>query len=258
MPDVRTCEGNGVYIPPDSNCDDCSAVSDQLDNVLTELDAVEAELDNKVDKVAGKGLSANDYTNADKNKLAGIEAGAQKNVTYTGFSGKPTGDQTPGFGDSFVVQQIKQNGVGQVSGTDRYVTIPSATATTSAPGLMSASDKSKLNGIASGAEANRVYNPVTGKPTGNQTPGFGDTVTISQVSQNSAGQVSVTDRTVKIPDATATTLTPGLMSAADKAKLTELENRLAAIETLIGNKTNTVMSMTDANNQEVSVTVLAE
>jgi hypothetical protein len=33
----------------------------------------------KVDKVPGKGLSTNDYTNAEKNKLSGIEAGAQKN-----------------------------------------------------------------------------------------------------------------------------------------------------------------------------------
>lgn len=35
---------------------------------------------NKVDKVSGKGLSTNDYTNAEKTKLAGIADGAQKNV----------------------------------------------------------------------------------------------------------------------------------------------------------------------------------
>lgn len=34
----------------------------------------------KVDKVTGKGLSTNDYTTTEKNKLGGIEAGAQKNV----------------------------------------------------------------------------------------------------------------------------------------------------------------------------------
>ncbi len=34
----------------------------------------------KVDNVPGKNLSTNDYTNADKDKLSGIEAGAQKNV----------------------------------------------------------------------------------------------------------------------------------------------------------------------------------
>lgn len=35
---------------------------------------------NKVDKVLGKGLSENDYTNAEQTKLAGIEAGAEVNV----------------------------------------------------------------------------------------------------------------------------------------------------------------------------------
>jgi hypothetical protein len=35
---------------------------------------------NKVDKVAGKGLSENDFTDADKSKLDGIEAGAQVNI----------------------------------------------------------------------------------------------------------------------------------------------------------------------------------
>jgi len=35
---------------------------------------------NKVDKVSGKGLSTNDYTTTEKNKLAGIAAGAEVNV----------------------------------------------------------------------------------------------------------------------------------------------------------------------------------
>lgn len=43
-----------------------------------ELDAVNAA---KVDKVAGKGLSTEDYTTAEKNKLAGIASGATANAT---------------------------------------------------------------------------------------------------------------------------------------------------------------------------------
>lgn len=39
-----------------------------------------AAVGNKVDKVEGKGLSTNDYTTAEKNKLGGIAAGAQVNV----------------------------------------------------------------------------------------------------------------------------------------------------------------------------------
>ena len=38
------------------------------------------KVSNKVDKVDGKGLSTNDYTNAEKTKLAGIADGAQRNV----------------------------------------------------------------------------------------------------------------------------------------------------------------------------------
>lgn len=41
---------------------------------------VEGLLDDKVDKVSGKGLSTNDYTTAEKNKLAGVAAGAEVNV----------------------------------------------------------------------------------------------------------------------------------------------------------------------------------
>lgn len=40
-------------------------------------------LDGKVDTVPGKGLSENDYTDADKAKLDGIEAGAEVNVIET-------------------------------------------------------------------------------------------------------------------------------------------------------------------------------
>lgn len=44
-------------------------------------------VDGKVDKEAGKGLSTNDYTDAEKEKLAGIEAGAQVN-DVTSVAGK--------------------------------------------------------------------------------------------------------------------------------------------------------------------------
>lgn len=42
--------------------------------------ATQTALDNKVDKVTGKGLSTEDYTTAEKSKLAGIEAGATANT----------------------------------------------------------------------------------------------------------------------------------------------------------------------------------
>ena len=45
-----------------------------------QLNNLQDNLDSKVDKVAGKSLSTNDYTTDEKNKLAGIAAGAQVNV----------------------------------------------------------------------------------------------------------------------------------------------------------------------------------
>lgn len=95
-------------------------------------------------------------------------------------------------------------------------------ATQSAAGAMSAADKTKLDGITAGAEPNRTYTPVTGKPTANQTPGFGSTFTVSQIKQDATGQITATDRTVKIPNAVATQSAAGLMSAADKAVLDNL------------------------------------
>ena len=51
---------------------------------LTHLwQGLKQKLANKVDKVEGKGLSTNDYTTAEKNKLENIEAGADVNVIET-------------------------------------------------------------------------------------------------------------------------------------------------------------------------------
>lgn len=53
---------------------------------------VKAKIDAKVDKVSGKGLSTNDYTTAEKNKLSGISAGAQ--VNQNAFSNVKVGEKT--------------------------------------------------------------------------------------------------------------------------------------------------------------------
>ena len=53
---------------------------------------VKALLNNKVDKVSGKGLSTNDYTTTEKNKLSGIATGAE--VNQNAFSNVKVGDTT--------------------------------------------------------------------------------------------------------------------------------------------------------------------
>ena len=42
---------------------------------------IQTQIDSKVDKIIGKGLSTNDYTTAEQTKLAGIQAGATANST---------------------------------------------------------------------------------------------------------------------------------------------------------------------------------
>lgn len=49
-----------------------------------------ATVPNKVDKVTGKGLSTNDYTTAEKTKLAGVETGANKTIVDTQLSTSST------------------------------------------------------------------------------------------------------------------------------------------------------------------------
>ena len=51
---------------------------------------ISAALDKKVDVVAGKVLSSNDYTNDEKTKLANIAEGANKTIVDTALSGTST------------------------------------------------------------------------------------------------------------------------------------------------------------------------
>ncbi|WP_405286288.1 hypothetical protein [Methanobrevibacter sp.] len=82
---------------------------------------------------------------------------AYTHPTYTARTGKPTGNLTPGFGETATISQITSDSSGHVTGaTDRTIKIPNAAATTSAAGLMSSSDKTKLNGIDTGANKTTV------------------------------------------------------------------------------------------------------
>ena len=126
--------GSGVTITDDNTINtsvDLSGVTDSI----SELDSkIEAEISratiaesNKVDKIVGKGLSTNDYTTNEKNKLAGIASGAEVNV-------QSDWNQTD-------------------INSDDYIKNKPVAATTSKDGFMSAADKTKLDGIAEGANA---------------------------------------------------------------------------------------------------------
>lgn len=76
---------------------------------------VQSQIDNKVDKVTGKGLSTEDYTSAEKTKLGGIEEGAQKN-TVTSVAGK-TGEVTLAASDVGAQPKITIKGILKGDGT---------------------------------------------------------------------------------------------------------------------------------------------
>ena len=61
--------------------DTLKEIADWIEDDVSGAAAMAAAIKGKVDKVSGKGLSANDYTDAEKSKLAGIAAGAQVNPT---------------------------------------------------------------------------------------------------------------------------------------------------------------------------------
>ena len=63
-------------------------IKTQLDSKadVLDLEKVEADLDNKkVDKVTGKGLSTNDYTDSDKAEVAKVKNKADKATTLDGY-----------------------------------------------------------------------------------------------------------------------------------------------------------------------------
>ena len=100
---------------------------------------IQDQLDNKVGTVPGKGLSTNDYTTAEKNKLAGIDPGANKTVVDSALSSTSTNpvqnkvvyDIDAKIGGKPVSEQISEHN--------------SVIVTKSSPGHMSAADKTKLD-----------------------------------------------------------------------------------------------------------------
>lgn len=107
---------------------------------IPEVDFTEVynAIDTKVDKVEGKGLSTNDYVTADKTKVTNINEvieAAAKNITATGIS----------------ITLDKRN---LVTNVVENIELDLPASTTALAGLMLPSDKTKLNGIAAGAEVN--------------------------------------------------------------------------------------------------------
>lgn len=179
-----------------------------LDGLSHLVQWFKGQLGGKVDKVEGKQLSSNDYTTAEKNKLAGLSnyshptTSGNKHIPAGGAAGKILGWASDGTAQWVDDKNTTYNDVTQ-----------------STHGLMTAADKTKLDGIAAGA--NKYIHPsYTAAAAG-----------LYKVTVDASGHVSATTAVAKsditalgIPStnttySAATQSANGLMSAADKKKL---------------------------------------
>lgn len=220
------------------------------DGLLYFWQKIKALLAGKVDKVDGKGLSTNDYTTAEKNKLAGlmnyihpttsgnkhIPAGGsanqilgwsadgtakwvnEKDTTYSVMSGATIDAD----GKSGLVPSPTKGAQRWLDSTGAWTTPPNTTygaASTTSAGLMSAADKKKLDGIATGA--NKYVHPsYTAHDNGLYKITVDATGHVSAVTAVAKGDITA----LGIPSTNttyndATQSTHGLMSTADKKKL---------------------------------------
>lgn len=131
--------------------DTLKEISDWIATHQDEYEALIAAIAGKVDKVEGKGLSTNDFTDALLTKLNGIEAGANAYVLPTASASTLGGVKV---GDNLTID----SSTGALSGN--Y-----SAATTSANGLMSSTDKAKLDGIEANATAVTVDSSITSSST---------------------------------------------------------------------------------------------
>jgi hypothetical protein len=116
------------YVGPYLTCldvDNCEVLTTIIQKVENAVCSINVELDTKVDKIPGKGLSANDFTDLLKFKLDGIQAGAEVNVNadWNATSGdalilnKPTTIAGYGITDAYTKTELNN---GQLD--NRYYT----------------------------------------------------------------------------------------------------------------------------------------
>ena len=153
-----------------------------------------ADLDKKVDKVNGKGLSTNDYTIDEKTKLAGVEKNANKYTLPTASAQKLGGIKV---GDGINVSAEGKISVQVADGANPGLSLNNYTA----------EDKDKLARIE--AEANKFdLKPASAQMLGGVKVG-------ANLSIAADGTLNASDTTYN----PATPTAPGLMSAADKTKV---------------------------------------
>ena len=130
---------NGKYDKPSGGI----PKSDLSSGVQASLDLA----DSSVQDVSGK---ADKVSNATSGNFAGLDSSG--NLTDSGNNASDFATSAQGSKADSAIQGVKVNATTLTPGANKVVTVPLAT--TSADGAMSAADKTKLDGIEAGAEAN--------------------------------------------------------------------------------------------------------
>ena len=121
--------------------------------------------DSKMDTltlVAGTNVTLTPDATNDKITIASKDT-SYTHPSYTARTGVPTANQTPAFGGTFNVSQPVSDATGHITAINsRTITIPKTEATTSKAGLMSASDKSKLDGLQADTYLDKTGDTMTG------------------------------------------------------------------------------------------------
>lgn len=157
VPEAAAAEDNVLYLVMNSKTKHYDIYA-KVENEVVLLDDTTVDLTNYVEKEDGKGLSTNDYTTEDKEKLAGLNNYTHPSYTQqsSGFY-KVTVDATGHVSAVEAVTKEDITGLGIPAQDTTY-----SPATSEADGLMSKNDKTKLDGmeVASLEEVQEMLNEV--------------------------------------------------------------------------------------------------
>lgn len=147
VPDAETAEDNVMYLVMNSKTKHYDIYA-KAENEVVLLDDTTVDLTNYVEKEEGKGLSANDYTTEEKEKLAGIAEGAN-NYTHPAYTEQASGfykvtvDATGHVSAVTAVTKADITGLGIPAQDTTY----KPAVANGADGLMTGADKAKLDGM---------------------------------------------------------------------------------------------------------------
>lgn len=147
VPDAETAEDNVMYLVMNSKTKHYDIYA-KVENEVVLLDDTTVDLTNYVEKEEGKGLSTNDYTTEEKEKLAGIAEGAN-NYTHPAYTEQASGfykvtvDATGHVSAVTAVTKADITGLGIPAQDTTY----KPAVANGADGLMTGADKAKLDGM---------------------------------------------------------------------------------------------------------------